>query len=117
MWKTCIEYGMLSAEVNDMANVLELDLENEEQLCKLGAAFSSPARIQILKLLYFNSYNVIEIAEKLQIPPSSAALYVRSLAVEQSAQEQEQVRELRKPRLHEDMQPKKRFNSYRPDRH
>ena len=40
-----------------MANVLELDLENEEQLCKLGAAFSSPARIQILKLLYFNSYN------------------------------------------------------------
>ena len=30
-------------------------------------------------MLYFNSYNVIEIAEKLQIPPSSAALYVRSL--------------------------------------
>lgn len=79
MWKTRIKYGMLSAEVNAMANVLELDLENEEQLCKLGAAFSSPARIQILKLLYFNSYNVIEIAEKLQIPPSSAALYVRSL--------------------------------------
>lgn len=62
-----------------MANVLEINLENEDQLCKLGAAFSSPARIQILKLLYFNSFNVIEIAEQLQIPASSAALYVRSL--------------------------------------
>lgn len=62
-----------------MANVLELDLENEEQLCALGAALSSPARIQILKLLYYNSFNVAEIAERLQIPASSAALYIRSL--------------------------------------
>lgn len=62
-----------------MANVLEINLENEEQLCKLGSALSSPARIQILKLLYFNSFNVVEIAERLQIPASSAALYVRSL--------------------------------------
>ena len=62
-----------------MANVLEINLENEEQLCKLGAALSSPSRIQVLKLLYFNSFNVGEIAEKLQIPASSAALYVRSL--------------------------------------
>ena len=62
-----------------MANVLELNLEDEERLCTLGSALSSPARIQILKLLYNNSFNVIEIAEKLQIPTSSAALYVRSL--------------------------------------
>lgn len=62
-----------------MANVLELDLEDEERLCTLGTALSSPARIQILKLLYYNSFNVMEIAEKLQIPTSSAALYVRSL--------------------------------------
>lgn len=62
-----------------MANVLELSLEDEEQLCSLGAALSSPARIQILKLLYYNCFNVAEIAEKLQIPTSSAALYVRSL--------------------------------------
>lgn len=62
-----------------MANILELDLEDEERLCNLGAALSSPARIQILKLLYFNSYNVAEIAEQLKIPTSSAALYVRSL--------------------------------------
>ena len=34
-----------------MAKILELDLENEERLCALGSALSSPARIQILKLL------------------------------------------------------------------
>lgn len=62
-----------------MAKILELTLEDEEQLCKLGSALSSPARIQILKLLYFNSFNVGELAEKLNIPASSAALYVRSL--------------------------------------
>lgn len=62
-----------------MANILELNLEDEEQLCSLGTALSSPARIQILKLLYHNSFNVAEIAEKLQIPASSAALYIRSL--------------------------------------
>lgn len=62
-----------------MANILELDLEDEERLCSLGSALSSPARIQILKLLYHNSFNVAEIAEKLQIPASSAALYIRSL--------------------------------------
>ena len=37
-----------------MAKILELDLENEERLCALGSALSSPARIQILKLLYHN---------------------------------------------------------------
>lgn len=62
-----------------MGNILELDLEDEERLCNLGAALSSPVRIQILKLLYYNSFNVAEIAQHLQIPTSSAALYIRSL--------------------------------------
>jgi predicted transcriptional regulator len=62
-----------------MASISEFNLEDEEQLCLLGAALYSPARIQVLKLLYFNSYSVGEIAEKLAIPTSSAALYVRSL--------------------------------------
>lgn len=62
-----------------MAQICEFDLGNEEQLCLLGAALNSPARIQVLKLLYFNSHSVGEIAEKLNIPTSSAALYVRSL--------------------------------------
>ena len=50
-----------------MAKILELDLENEERLCALGAALSSPARIQILKLLYHNSFRLIHgtnLAEK-----------------------------------------------------
>ena len=35
-----------------MADILELNLEDEEQLCTLGAALSSPARIQILSLIH-----------------------------------------------------------------
>ena len=62
-----------------MAKTLSLNLDDEEQICTLGAVLNSPARIQILKLLYFNSYNVGEIAQKLHIPNSSAALYVSSL--------------------------------------
>jgi predicted transcriptional regulator len=62
-----------------MARVYEFSLEDEEQLCHLGAALNSPARIQVLKLLYFNSCSVGEIAKGLHIPTSSAALYVRSL--------------------------------------
>ncbi len=62
-----------------MAKKLELTLENEEQLTALGSALSSPARVQILKLLYHNSFNVAEIADRLQIPTSSAAVYIRSL--------------------------------------
>lgn len=62
-----------------MAKKLEIDLEDETRLSALGTAFSSPARIQILKLLYHKSLNVAEIAERLQIPTSSAAVYVRSL--------------------------------------
>lgn len=62
-----------------MAKVLELTADNDEQLCLVGNALSSPVRIQILKLLYSNSYNVGEIAERLQIPASSAALHIRNL--------------------------------------
>ena len=62
-----------------MAKILELNLEDEDEICRIGSALSSPARIQILKLLYFKSYNVKEIADELKIPASSAALYVRSL--------------------------------------
>ncbi|HPF88420.1 MAG TPA: ArsR family transcriptional regulator [Candidatus Limiplasma sp.] len=62
-----------------MAKILELNAEDEEKLCSVGTALSSPARIQILKLLYYNSYNVKEIAEKLHIPASTAALHIRTL--------------------------------------
>lgn len=64
---------------NRMPKILSLSLEDEDLLCELAASLSSPARIQTLKLLYFNSYSVGEIAEKLNIPYSSASLYVKSL--------------------------------------
>ena len=44
-----------------MADILELNLEDEKQLCTLGAALSSPARIQILRLLYHWMSNVCSI--------------------------------------------------------
>ena len=62
-----------------MAKILELYADDEEYLSKVGNALSSPTRIQILKLLYFNSYNVKEIAERLSIPASSAAVHIRTL--------------------------------------
>ena len=62
-----------------MPKVLTLSLEEEDQLCRLASSLNSPARIQTLKLLYYNSLSVREIAEKLHIPYSSAALYVKSL--------------------------------------
>lgn len=62
-----------------MAKVYELDADNEELLCDVGKALSSPIRIMILKLLYYNSYNIGEISEKLNIPPSSAGVHIKIL--------------------------------------
>ena len=53
---------------NKMPKILSLSLEDEDLLCELAASLSSPARIQTLKLLYFNSYSVGEIAEKTEYP-------------------------------------------------
>ncbi len=62
-----------------MSKILNLDIENEELLCSVSKALSSPDRIKILKLLYKKSYNIGEIAELLSIPASTAALHVRIL--------------------------------------
>lgn len=62
-----------------MSKVLELHADNIEELCLVSKALSSPTRIQILKLLYYSSFNVKEIADALSIPPSSAALHIRIL--------------------------------------
>lgn len=58
---------------------VELDTDNAEQLCAVAKALSSPTRIEILKLLYYYSLNVAEIAEKLGIPASSAGVHIRIL--------------------------------------
>lgn len=56
-----------------------LNLNQTERLTAVGKALSSELRIQLLKLLEGNSYNVNEIAELLQIPASSAAMHVKVL--------------------------------------
>ncbi|MDF2984695.1 MAG: hypothetical protein K0R50_205 [Eubacterium sp.] len=58
---------------------VELDADNEEELCNVAKALSSPTRIDILKLLYYHSYNVGEISEKLNIPASSAGVHIKIL--------------------------------------
>lgn len=62
-----------------MPKILNLNADNEEMLCTVAKALSSPDRIKIIKLLYYNSYNIGEIADLLQIPASTAALHVRIL--------------------------------------
>lgn len=62
-----------------MAKILELQADHEKELCLVGKALSSPTRIDIIKLITINSYNIGEIAEKLGIPASSAAMHVRVL--------------------------------------
>lgn len=62
-----------------MAKIMNLYADNAEELCAVGKALASPIRIQILKYLYYNSFNVKEIASALGIPTSSAALHVRLL--------------------------------------
>ena len=62
-----------------MAKYIELSADAPEKLCTVAKALSSPLRIEIIKLLYTNSYNVREIAEKLSLPASSAGLHVKTL--------------------------------------
>lgn len=62
-----------------MAKLLDLNADDEETLCLLGKALSSPIRVNIIKLLYTYSLNIAEIAEKMNIPASSAAMHVRAL--------------------------------------
>ncbi len=59
--------------------VLQINLDDKEKLNLIGKAFSSDVRIDILRLLSEKSFNVNEIAEKLNIPASSAAMHVKSL--------------------------------------
>ncbi|HHV09876.1 MAG TPA: ArsR family transcriptional regulator [Clostridiales bacterium] len=62
-----------------MPKILDLNADNEEILCNVAKALSSKDRIKIIKLLYYNSYNIGEIADLLQIPASTAALHVKIL--------------------------------------
>ncbi len=62
-----------------MAKLLNLDIDNPEALYDVGKALSSPIRVEILKLLYDESLIIGEIAKKLDIPASSAAMHLKIL--------------------------------------
>lgn len=62
-----------------MLNSIDLNLDDERKLAIVGKALSSEVRIDIIKLLYRQEYNINEIAEKLELAPSSAAAHIRVL--------------------------------------
>lgn len=58
---------------------MKLNINEPEKLAIVGKALSSEMRIRILELLENCHYNINEIAEKLQIPASSAAMHIKVL--------------------------------------
>lgn len=62
-----------------MDNIFSLTLDDEERLALISKALSSEVRIKILKLLCAYKLSVIEIAERVGIPASSAAVNVKVL--------------------------------------
>lgn len=58
---------------------IKMDLDDTSRLALVSKALSSEVRIDILKLLCHNDFNVIEIAECLNIPASSAAAHIKVL--------------------------------------
>lgn len=55
----------------------DLSVDDSERLCRIAHALSAPVRVEVLRALGVSSMSVGEIAEKLNIPMSSAALSVK----------------------------------------
>lgn len=62
-----------------MAKIIDLDIGNKEEVCKVAKALSSPMRLDILSMLNCKGMIISEIAKNLNIPASSAALHVKVL--------------------------------------
>ncbi len=56
-----------------------LNLGDEARLMAVGKGLSSPKRLALLALLEREPLNINEIAERMKIPPSSAAMHVKTL--------------------------------------
>lgn len=56
-----------------------MTLDDSERLIRIGKALSSEVRIRMLKMLCMGRYNINELADRLEIPQSSAALNVKVL--------------------------------------
>ena len=61
--------------------MLELTIDESDRLIKVAHALASEIRIDILKLLNFKKMNIIEIAEKLELPVSTIASNIKVLEV------------------------------------
>jgi predicted transcriptional regulator len=59
--------------------IVNLSLSNKEELYSTAKAIASKTRIDVIELLNYNSLNVNEIADKLNIPVSTAAFNVNIL--------------------------------------
>lgn len=62
-----------------MAKFKNYQIDNEDEICAIGRAISSPVRLRILQLLYKNSLIIGEIAKILDIPASSTAFHLKIL--------------------------------------
>lgn len=62
-----------------MKNTLHLSIYDTAHISNIAKALSSEQRIKILKLLDNNVLNISEIASRLQMPMSSAALHIKIL--------------------------------------
>lgn len=62
-----------------MSKYLRLGLGEEEKICKVGKALSAPIRLEILRILDPESLYIREIALRLGIPASSAAMHTKIL--------------------------------------
>lgn len=56
-----------------------LDFSDKKKLQNIGKALSSQKRMELLELLRSHPLNINEIAEQMEIPPSSAAMHVKVL--------------------------------------
>lgn len=62
-----------------MIQTIKMNLDDIEKLADIAKALSSETRIEVLRLLRHKDMNVNEIAELLEIPPSSSAAHVKVL--------------------------------------
>lgn len=58
---------------------MSLRIDDDENLALVAKALSSPVRLSIIRVLNENSYNINEIAERLNLPMSTTAVSVKAL--------------------------------------
>jgi predicted transcriptional regulator len=62
-----------------MSRYIHLSIYDEDKIDKILVALSSKVRREILRLVDQSSYNVVEVAQKLDIPVSTAAFHIKNL--------------------------------------